>query len=175
MFYSSYGTIENGVATRVGFSIPALRRDDKDAWIEGPKSRWLKKASGRVENVYPEFELLTALRGLVNVAYKSVAREVTKELPSQIHHFATNKHSVFTNQMSTIAKKYSLDLDGAWNKAAMPHLGRHPNAYHKFVLQGMERASLEAGGNQARFLQLFDKYVKQAVLQNPNLLRKLGW
>ncbi|MDE3184495.1 MAG: AHH domain-containing protein, partial [Bacteroidota bacterium] len=97
------------------------------------------------------------------------------ELPNQIHHFATNKNSIFTKQMSAIAKKYGLDLDEAWNKASLPHLGRHPNAYHNFVLEGMQRASMEAGENQNQFLQLFDKYVKQPVFQNPNLLRKSGW
>ncbi|MBP1617672.1 MAG: hypothetical protein H6Q14_1499 [Bacteroidetes bacterium] len=28
--------------------------------------------------------------------------------------------------MEGIAKQFGLDLNGAWNKAAMPHLGRHP-------------------------------------------------
>jgi len=77
--------------------------------------------------------------------------------------------------MGDIAKQYGLDLNGAWNKAALPHLGRHPEAYHKFVYQNMQRAATEAGGNQAKLLQLFDQYVKQPVLQNPNLLRKSGW
>jgi RHS repeat-associated protein len=115
--------------------------------------------------------LTTGIRGVSNVAAKKGA----SSLPTQIHHFATNKHSVFTKQMSAIAQKYGLNLNGAWNKAAMPHLGRHPNEYHKFVLEGMERASLEAGSHQAKFLQLFDQYVKQPILQNPNLLRKSGW
>jgi hypothetical protein len=107
---------------------------------------------------------------------ESVATEtVAQELPTQIHHFATNKHSRFTKQMEAIAEKYGLDLNGGWNKAAMPHLGRHPNEYHEFVLQGMQKAATEAGGDQAKFLQLFDRYVKQPVLQNPNLLRKSGW
>lgn len=77
--------------------------------------------------------------------------------------------------MEGIAKQFGLDINGAWNKAAMPHLGRHPNAYHEFVLKGMQDAAAGAGGNQAKFLQLFDQYVKQPVLQNPNLLRKSGW
>jgi hypothetical protein len=97
------------------------------------------------------------------------------KLPIQRHHFATNKHSVYTKQMSAIARRHGLDLDGAWNTTLMHHVGRHPHEYHRFVLQGMERASIEAGGNQARFLQLFDLYVKQPILQNPSLLRKSGW
>lgn len=70
IFYSSYGTVENGIATRVGVSMPALGRDNNSAWIEGAGSRWYKKASGRAENVYPEFDLLALGRGLVNLASK---------------------------------------------------------------------------------------------------------
>lgn len=77
--------------------------------------------------------------------------------------------------MQDIASKYGLDLDGAWNKALMPHRGRHPYAYHRFVLKNMEKAMAEAGSDPTKFLQLFDKYVKQPVLQNPSLLRKSGW
>jgi len=103
------------------------------------------------------------------------AAKTSSKLPTQIHHFATNKHSYYTKQMGEIAKRYGLDLNGSWNKAAMPHLGRHPKAYHEFVLRGMQDAATGAGGNQAKFLQLFDQYVKQPVLQNPSLLRKSGW
>lgn len=60
MFYSSYGTVENGVATRVGFSIKALNVWDGGASIEGPRGKWSRKASGAVKNVYPEFDLFFA-------------------------------------------------------------------------------------------------------------------
>jgi hypothetical protein len=66
-------------------------------------------------------------------------------------------------------------LEGAWNKQALPHLGRHPNEYHDFVLKGMRNASDGAGGSQAEFLRLFDQGVKQPVIKNPALLRKSGW
>ena len=59
--------------------------------------------------------------------------------------------------MEGIAKQFGLDLNGAWNKAPMPHLGRHPEAYHKFVFKNMQQAAMEAGGNQATFMQLFDQ------------------
>lgn len=77
--------------------------------------------------------------------------------------------------MEKIAKSYGLDLDGDWNKDIMNHLGRHPNDYHEFILAGMKKAAIEAGGNQARFIQLFDQYVKQTIISNPLLLRKSGW
>jgi hypothetical protein len=77
--------------------------------------------------------------------------------------------------MQDIADQYGLSLDQEWNKELLPHLGRHPNEYHKFVLDGMKRAAREAGKNKDKFLKLFDKYVKDPVRKNPDLLRKCGW
>jgi RHS repeat-associated protein len=114
-----------------------------------------------------------ALQG-VKGGTQAAAKTSTK-LPTQIHHFATNKNKIFTPQMSQIADEFGLGLNGAWNKQALPHLGRHPNAYHNFVLDGMQKARAGAGGSQAEFLNLFNQYVKQPVIQNPGLLRKSGW
>jgi hypothetical protein len=77
--------------------------------------------------------------------------------------------------MLNIAQKYGLDLDGEWNKELMQHLARHPNKYHNFVFNAMEKASKEAGNNKTLFLNLFDKYVKSPIMRNPKLLRKSGW
>ncbi|UCA61684.1 DUF6443 domain-containing protein [Chryseobacterium rhizoplanae] len=111
-------------------------------------------------------------------ALKMLAAEkglLSKELPTQIHHFATNKNKKFTPEMEEIAGGFDLKLNGSWNKQAMPHLGRHPNAYHEFVLKGMRNARDGAGGSQAKFLELFNQNVKQPVINNPGLLRKSGW
>ena len=97
------------------------------------------------------------------------------ELPSQLHHFGTNKSNTYTPEMQKIADKYGLDLDDTWNKELLPHLGRHPNKYHDFVLDGMRRAAREAGKSKQKFLELFEKYVKEPIRQNPDLLRKMGW
>lgn len=93
----------------------------------------------------------------------------------QIHHFATNKNSTYTPQMEEIAKKYNLDLDGAWNKESLQHSGRHVNEYHEFVLRGMQKADAEAAGNVEKFLELFEKYVKEPIRNNPDLLYRIGW
>lgn len=95
--------------------------------------------------------------------------------PNQLHHFATDKSKFWAPRLQKIADKFGLDLDGGWNKAVLPHQGRHPNAYHEFVEDGMGRAAKEAGTDKTKFLQLFDKYVKQPVRDNPDLLRKAGW
>lgn len=57
----------------------------------------------------------------------------------------------------------------------LPHLGRHPNAYHEFVLRGMGAEAREAGAEQSKFLELFEQYVKDPIRQNPDLLRLRGW
>jgi len=104
-----------------------------------------------------------------------VGRDVANSLPQQLHHFATNKSKAFSPLMQKIADKFGLKLNEAWNKELLPHLGRHPNEYHDFVLDGMRQAESEAAGVKAKFLELFDKYVKEPVRKNPELLRKAGW
>ena len=59
--------------------------------------------------------------------------------PMQNHHIATNKNKRFTPEMGKITNKYGLKLDESWNKEMLPHLGRHPNAYHEWVLEQMKQ------------------------------------
>ena len=76
--------------------------------------------------------------------------------------------------MGGIAKKYKLDLDGAWNKVDIPHRGRHTKKYHQFVYKAMKKADEIAKGDQKKFLQEFNKRVRNPVLKNPAILRKIG-
>jgi len=85
----------------------------------------------------------------------SYAATEEAELPMQLHHFATNKSATYTHKMAEIADQFGLNLEGSWNSELLPHLGRHPNAYHEFVLQGMRDAAAGAGGSQSTFLELF--------------------
>jgi RHS repeat-associated protein len=73
-FFTSYGAVENGMPTVVGVSIKATNAWDGGASITGARGKWYERASGRVENVYPEFDLLTIGRGLLNLASKTVAK-----------------------------------------------------------------------------------------------------
>lgn len=77
--------------------------------------------------------------------------------------------------MAARAGRYGISLGGAWNTESLPHNGRHPNEYHEFVLQNMQKADAEDAGNRAKFLELFEKYVKDPARRNPDLLRKCGW
>lgn len=63
----------------------------------------------------------------------------TSTKPNQEHHYATNKSKTYTPQLEEIANRYELDLDDAWNKDLLPHQGRHPNAYHEYVLESMKQ------------------------------------
>ena len=103
-------------------------------------------------------------------------------IPNQMHHFATNKNKLYTPKYEEILSKYGLGLDdgvnapyGEWNKAMMPHKGRHPNEYHEFVLDQMMTASKEAGNSTELFIQKYNEYVVEPVMEHPEMLRKKYW
>ena len=50
-----------------------------------------------------------------------------------------------------------------------------PEPYHRFVLEEMRKASLEARGDRDRFLELFEERVKKPIRENPELLTEEGW
>jgi hypothetical protein len=97
-----------------------------------------------------------------------------KAKPEQVHHFATNKSKTYTPQIEKITKQYGLDLDEAWNKQLMPHQGRHPNAYHEYVLENLKQFDAIAKGDKAKFLKLYEK-MKQEIINNPDMLYKDYW
>ena len=94
--------------------------------------------------------------------------------PNQVHHFATNKSKKYTSQFENITQKYGLDLDGDWNKELMPHQGRHPYAYHDYVLDNMQKFDKIAKGDETKFLKLYDQ-MKQKIINNPDMLYKDYW
>ena len=95
----------------------------------------------------------------------------TTTKPNQVHHFASNKSKKYTSQFESITKKYGLDLDGDWNKQSMPHQGRHPYAYHDYVLDNMQKFDRIANGDKTKFLKLYDQ-MKQKIINNPEMLYK---
>ncbi|MPQ34324.1 type IV secretion protein Rhs, partial [Clostridium estertheticum] len=99
---------------------------------------------------------------------------VTQAKPNQVHHFATNKSKKYTQQFEQITNKYKLNLDDMWNKELMPHQGRHPYAYHDYMLEQMKKFDKIANGNQDKFLKLYEQ-VKQKVINNPDMITKDYW
>ena len=73
-----------------------------------------------------------------------------------------------------MANYFGLKLHEAWNRMLLPHLGRHPIVHNEVVLQYMARAYAEAG-NKKTFIKLFDRYVRQVIIDNPQFLRLIGW
>lgn len=76
--------------------------------------------------------------------------------------------------LEEIANRYELDLDDAWNKDLLPHQGRHPNAYHEYVLDSMKQFDNIAQGDKDIFLKLFDN-LKNNVKSKPDMLYKDYW
>lgn len=98
-----------------------------------------------------------------------------KKTPTQVHHFATNKNSKYTPLMEEIIQKYGLKLDENWNKGSMEHSGRHPNKYHKWVLEQMKAIDKIPGMDQQKFIKLYKQRVILPVLEKPLMLRKEFW
>ncbi|MBO2946237.1 AHH domain-containing protein [Paenibacillus sp. F411] len=94
--------------------------------------------------------------------------------PLQKHHYATNKSKKYTPQMENITKKYGLDLDDEWNKELLAHQGRHPYAYHDYVLDKLSTYDRLAKGDREKFLKLYEG-LKQEVRDNPDMLYKEYW
>ncbi len=57
----------------------------------------------------------------------------------------------------------------------LPHLGRHPNAYHKWVLKQMKQIDAMPNMNQQNFIKQFNIKVIQPVKNNPEMLYKSFW
>jgi len=94
--------------------------------------------------------------------------------PLQNHHYLTNKSKTYTKQFENITKKYNLDLDDTWNKDLMPHQGRHPNAYHDYVLDQVKQFDEIAQGDKDLFLELMEG-LKNGIKSNPDMLYKNYW
>lgn len=106
--------------------------------------------------------------GKVFSGIKGIEDKTTK----QLHHFATNKNEEYTKQFEEILKAYEgLSLEDSWNMDYVdPHIGRHSNEYHEFVLEQMRNIAEDADGDVEKFKKLFKKRVVDVVQNNPGML-----
>jgi hypothetical protein len=75
-------------------------------------------------------------------------------LPTQIHHFATNKQIFTQKRMAKLLMSLGWNNE-TWNKQALPHFRADTaNDYHKICLRG-NKCKAGAGGSQVEFLNLF--------------------
>ncbi|MBC2306227.1 T7SS effector LXG polymorphic toxin [Listeria booriae] len=102
------------------------------------------------------------------------ANLMPKVKPLQMHHYATNKSKTYTPQIEEVTTKYGLKLDDIWNKELLPHQGRHPNAYHDFILDNLKQIDEISQGDPILFMELFEA-VKLEVRNNPDMLYKEYW
>ncbi|MED4968981.1 AHH domain-containing protein [Parageobacillus toebii] len=142
------------------------------AGVDGSTSRtWMsgveREAKGTMMNIVGNTGNRTVGKGTGGVA-KGTGK------PLQKHHYATNKSKKYTPQIEAITKKYGLDLDDVWNIELLPHQGRHPNAYHEYVLSNIRTFDKIAKGDKRKFLRLFEQ-LKQEIRKNPEMLYKDYW
>ncbi|MBC2148025.1 hypothetical protein HCB26_09460 [Listeria booriae] len=108
------------------------------------------------------------------VLQNAKANLIPKVKPMQMHHYATNKSKTYTPQIEEVTTKYGLKLDDIWNKELLPHQGRHPNAYHDFILDNLKQIDEISQGDPILFKELFEA-VKLEVRNNPDMLYKEYW
>jgi len=113
-------------------------------------------------------------------AGSDLAKQTTKQADDvpiktksiQNHHFGT----IYGENAKRLQKeidKYGLKLDGAWNKEMLgPHIGRHTQEYHDRIYEKTLQAIKEAGNDKSKFLELYEKYVKKWVRENPEVMYK---
>jgi hypothetical protein len=111
---------------------------------------------------------------VVTTVVKRIDDTKGKGKPLQNHHYATNKSKKCTPQLESITKKYNLDLNDAWNKEYLPHQGRHPNAYHDYVLDNLRTFDNLAKGDRDKFLKMFEG-LRSEIRNNPDMLYKDYW
>ena len=109
----------------------------------------------------------------------NAGRSIVQNFPEQEHHLATNKNSIkfpqWTLAFEEITDKYGLSLNGSWNKIPILQKTNHPQEYHQWVYDAMERIDAIAQGDQVKFLELYEKYVNAPVGENPWILTKEWW
>ena len=134
------------------------------------------KVVSKTKDVIPKQRTATRGPNIKDATFNKKVNSVNtiKTKPYQDHHFATNKSKKYTSQFEAITKNYKLDLNGKWNREMLPHQGRHPNAYHEYVLENMQKFDRIAQGDTEVFLKLYDQ-MKQVIINNPEMLYKKYW
>ena len=100
------------------------------------------------------------------------------QVQTELHHFASNKHSTWTPRFEQIAGRFKLSLNDAWNLnpfSTRYHSGPHPEAYHQWVFERMTQAANQAGQSANQFIILYQKYVVLPVMENPEMLKAEYW
>ena len=77
------------------------------------------------------------------------------------HHIVSDKHSKYTPQYKEITDRYNYSLSQQENIVDLEnHKGRHTNAYHEFILTGLQAADEYAGGDSTKFIDCMHAIAK---------------
>ena len=92
----------------------------------------------------------------------------------QNHHIATNKNSLWTPKMDELFKKGGLNFEDEANKLGLEgHLGRHPDSYHEWIYERLQRAIKGINGEAdiAAALRSELSTIADELKANPGLLK----
>ena len=99
----------------------------------------------------------------------SMAMGQRNMLSSERHHVLSNKSTKYTPQYKEITYRYNMELNARENIVNMDgHRGRHTNAYHDFVLEGLTNLDSIAKGDQQLFYEGF-RVLAAYVQEHPQL------
>ena len=152
-----------GTAGKGGFNLADFGKELLTGFVAGGLSSAAFYGAGKA---------VEAVKGSVRGVGKG---GISTSKPNQVHHYATDKSKTYTQAFKNITDKYGLDLDADWNKDLLPHQGRHPNAYHDFVLDEMRNIDNIANGNKDIFLDLYESEIKSIIRDNPDMLYSKYW
>ncbi len=110
-----------------------------------------------------------------NTLYKETATSIRKTKPIQGHHIIPWGNKKWSDEYRKITDLYDLDLRKAWNVHRMPHLGRHPDAYHRWVLDNLNTIHKEAKLDKTKFMELYHEHLVNPVKANPDMLDAIYW
>jgi len=94
--------------------------------------------------------------------------------PMQRHHVVPKGGKEFGPKYEAILSRYNLSVLDEWNIRVMPHQGRHPKEYNKWILELLEKADDVACGDQGKFLEFIKPFLDN-VQEHPEVLLKEYW
>ena len=171
-FVGSLSGAASGCVLGIAFELSKKDADWESVLRGGWNGCWQGWALGTIDGLGSGFQHRAIL---VREAKLQETKPTNSLKPLENHHFATNKNRRYTPEMEAIASRYDLDLNGGWNMGQLPHKGRHPNAYHEWVLRNMRQISNTPSMNQVKFIHQFRQQVIIPVKNNPEMLYKKYW
>jgi RHS repeat-associated protein len=104
----------------------------------------------------------------------SELRAKAQSRPLQRHHGVPRGGKKWGPKYEEILEEYDLGILDDWNVRTMPHLGRHPDEYSRWIYEHLQNAHRIAKGDQGVFLA-YMKDVLDLVERSPEMPLKEWW